>query len=186
MVTIVSLWLPILLSAVAVFVVSSLLHMVLRYHQNDFRRLPQEEAVLEALHKFSIPPGEYALPWCGSMAAMKDPAVQKKMADGPVGFFTVFPNGQPGMGAPLVQWFIYSLVVGIFAAYLTGHALQPGASYAEVLRFASCTAFLGYSLALVQVSIWYRRQWSTSIKNLIDGLIYGLVTGAIFGWLWPH
>jgi hypothetical protein len=97
MVTIVSLWLPILLSAVAVFVVSSLLHMVLRYHQNDFRRLPQEEAVLEALHKFSIPPGEYALPWCGSMAAMKDPAVQKKMADGPVGFFTVFPNGQPGV-----------------------------------------------------------------------------------------
>jgi len=47
MVSIVSLWLPILLSAAAVFILSSIIHMVLKYHNNDFKALPSEEPVMD-------------------------------------------------------------------------------------------------------------------------------------------
>ena len=49
MISIASLWLPILLAAVAVFAVSSIMHMFLGYHWNDLRRLPQQDALLDAV-----------------------------------------------------------------------------------------------------------------------------------------
>ena len=49
MVPLTSLWLPILLSAVVVFAASSIIHMVLPYHRNDFKKLPDEEGFLAAL-----------------------------------------------------------------------------------------------------------------------------------------
>jgi hypothetical protein len=55
-----------------------------------------------------------------------------------------------------------------------------------VFRFAGTTAFIGYSVALWQMSIWYRRAWSTTIKATVDGLIYALLTAGVFGWLWPR
>jgi len=99
---------------------------------------------------------------------------------------TVMPSGPISMGASLVQWFIYSLVVGFFAAYVVGHALPVGAGYPEVFRLAGVTAFIGYALALWQISIWYRRSWGTTLRATIDGLIYALLTGGTFGWLWPR
>ncbi len=67
-----------------------------------------------------------------------------------------------------------------------GRALGPGANYLHVFRFAGATAFLGYAGALSQMSIWYRRAWSLTIKSSFDGLIYGLLTAGTFGWLWPR
>ena len=90
------------------------------------------------------------------------------------------------MGRSLALWFVYAIVVGIFAAYIAGHALAPGTRYAEVLRFAGCTAFLAYSLALLQNSIWYWRNWGATLRSMFDGLVYGLLTGAMFAWLWPR
>ena len=78
------------------------------------------------------------------------------------------------------------MVVGVFAAYLTGRALPTGAAYLKVFRFAGTTAFMGYSVALWQMSIWYRRAWSTTIKATVDGLIYALLTAGTFGWLGPR
>jgi hypothetical protein len=78
------------------------------------------------------------------------------------------------------------VVVEIFAAYIAGRALSAGAPYLHVFRFAGATAFVGYSLALWQMSIWYRRAWSSTIKATVDGLIYALLTGGVFGWLWPR
>ena len=186
MVPVLSLLIPIALSAVFVFIASSIIHMVLPIHRGDLRRLPREDEVREALRGFAIPPGDYAVPIAGSMAAMKDPAFQAKMNEGPVALITVGPNGPPTIGTSLILWFIYSLVVSVFAGYIAGSALQPGAPYAAVLRFAACTAFAGYSLALAQSSIWSRRSWMTTWKSMFDGLIYALLTGATFGWLWPH
>jgi hypothetical protein len=77
-------------------------------------------------------------------------------------------------------------VVSVFAAYITGRALGPGANYLEVFRFAGTTSFLGYSMALLQTSIWYKRNWGTTIRVMIDGLLYGLLTAGTFGWLWPR
>ena len=117
---------------------------------------------------------------------MKSPEFVAKMNAGPVLVMTVRPGGPPSMGRSLALWFAYAIVVGVFAAYMAGRALGPGAPYREVFRFAGCTAFLGYSLALLQNSIWYWRNWSATLKSVFDGLVYGLVTAGIFGWLWPR
>ena len=186
MVYLTSLWLPILLSAVLVFIVSSILHMALPYHRSDYKKLAAEDKVLEALRKFDIPPGDYLFPCAGTAKAMKDPAFLDKMNKGPVGVMTVMKSGPPSMVPSLSMWFLYLLVVGVFAAYIAGRALAPGAPYLAVFRFAGCTAFIGYSLALWQHSIWYKRSWSTTIKSTLDGLVYALVTAGVFGWLWPR
>jgi hypothetical protein len=187
MVPMLSLWLPIVASAVAVFILSSVVHMVLRYHSGDFGKLPDEEAVMAALRPFKIPPGDYGMPRAGSMAAMKDPAFQEKRKAGPAAFMTILkyePDG--GMGAALGQWFVYCLVVGLFAGYLCHVSLPLEVGPRAVFRMAGCVAFLGYGIALVQSSIWYRRAWSTTLKNLFDGLLYAAATGGVFAWLWPH
>jgi hypothetical protein len=185
MVELVSLWLPILLSAVFVFVVSSIIHMALPYHNSDFRGVPSEDEVMDALGNFNIPPGDYAVPHAGSYEAMRSEAYKAKLNKGPVAWMTVTETGTPKMGKSLFQWFIYCLIVGIFAAYITSRALPPGAYYLSVFRFAGATAFAGYSLALLQNSIWYRRSWWTTLKSVFDGLIFSLVTAGTFGWLWP-
>ncbi len=186
MVPIPALWLPILLSAVIVFVVSSIIHMMLPYHRNNVAQLPKEDEVAEALRRFDIPPGDYMLPRAGSPEAMRQPAFIEKMTKGPVLSMTVVKNGPPNMAPFLIQWFVYCILVGIFAAYLAGRALEPGAHYLQVFRFAGATAFIGYAVALWQDSIWYQRKWSTTIKFTVDGLLYGLLTGGTFGWLWPR
>jgi hypothetical protein len=181
-----SLWLPILLSAVIVFIASSILHMVLPFHKSDYRRLPSEDEAMEALRKFRIPPGDYLVPCAGSPKDMKSPAFVEKMTKGPVAFMTVMPSGRPTMGAQFVQWFVYCVVIGIFAGYIAGRALGPGAPYLAVFRFAGCTAFVGYALALWQDTIWFKRNWISTLKSTFDGLVYGLLTAGMFGWLWPR
>lgn len=181
-----ALWLPIVLSAVLVFVASAIIHMVLGYHQADYSKLANEDQVMDALRPLNIPPGEYMAPRARSAKDMKDPEFCARMEKGPVFMLTMFPAGKFGMGKNLFQWFIFSLVVGGFAAYIAGRALPAGAPYGEAFRFAGATAFIGYSLAAWPMSIWYRRSWATTIRGTIDGLIYGLLTGGVFGWLWPR
>ena len=185
MVPIFALWLPILLAAVFVFIVSSIIHMLLPYHKSDFSGLPDEEKVMDDLRKYNIPPGEYHMPRAESTKEMSSPEYIEKMKKGPVAFMTVVENGPPNMGSSLILWFVYSIVVGIFAAYIGGRALGPGADYLAVFRFVGTTAFFAYTVGLWQNSIWYKRKWSTTIKNTADGLIYALVTAGTFGWLWP-
>lgn len=186
MVSLTALWLPILVSAVIVFLASSVLHMMLPWHRSDYRTLPEEADVLAALRRFSIPPGDYLAPCPSRHADMKSPEFLEKLAKGPVLFMTVMPSGAPGMGAQLAQWFLYCVVVSFFAAYIAGRALGPADSYLAVFRFAGTTAFVGYALALWQNTIWYKRNVVVTLKSTIDGLIYGLLTAGTFGWLWPR
>lgn len=185
MVAVTTLWIPILLSAVLVFVASSLLHMFLSYHANDFAKLPDEEQVRAGFRGVEIPPGDYVVPHAASPKEMGTPEYRAKTEEGPVAFLTIRKNEPPSMGPSLAQWFGYSVVVGVFVAYLTGRALPPGAEYLEVFRFSGAVAFVGYALALWQDSIWFGRKWSTTLKNTFDGLIYALLTAGVFGWLWP-
>lgn len=186
MVSVISLWLPILLSAIIVFVISSIIHMVLPYHRTDFSKLPDEDGVMNALRKFNIPPGDYVIPCAQTPNDMRTPEFLEKTKKGPVATMTVMKSGPPAMGASLAQWFVYCVVVGIFAAYLAGRAVGPGGEYLAVFRFAGTGAFAGYALALVQNSIWFKRKWSTTAKSVVDGLIYALLTAGTFGWLWPE
>lgn len=181
-----ALWLPILLSAVFVFLVSSVIHMAPLWHKHDYPRMPNEDAVRDALRPLAIPPGDYMVPRAQDMAEMKSAAFTDKLKQGPVVMFTVMPNGPMSMGRNLAMWFAYSLVVSVFSAYVAGRALSQGSPYLSVFRFAGVTAFAAYTLALWQMSIWYRRAWSITVKSTVDGLIYALVTAGTFGWLWPH
>lgn len=185
MVPIPSLWLPILLSAVFVFVLSSIAHMLLPYHRSDFAKLRDEDAAQEALRSLGIPPGDYMVP-CPGPEGMRTPGFLDRMKQGPILLMTVMPGGVPNMAPQLVQWFVYCLVVGLFGAYVASRALGPGAPFLAVLRFAGATSFAGYALALWQDSIWHRRKWTTSLKNTLDGFAYAIVTGATLGWLWPR
>lgn len=180
-----ALWLPIVVSAVFVYLASSIIHMVLPWHKGDYPRMPGEEKFRAAVGPMNIPPGDYIVPRCDSMAEMKSPEFLAKMKEGPVMVMTVMPNGQPSMARNLSQWFVYLLVVGVFAGYVAGRALPPGSEYLHVFRFAGATAFCAYSLALAQMSIWYQRGWRITLLSMFDGLIYALLTAGTFGWLWP-
>jgi hypothetical protein len=185
MVSIMSLWLPIVVAAVLVFVASSIIHTVLTYHDGDFDPVPNQDEVMDALRGFSIPPGDYVLPRPASRAERGSDEFKEKMNRGPIAFLNVFPSGPPKMGASLVQWAVYCIIVGIFAAYITSRAAGPGAEYLTVFRFAGATAFFCYSVALWQNSIWLKRKWSATFKSTFDGFIYALLTAGAFGWLWP-
>lgn len=181
-----ALWIPILLSAVIVFVVSSIIHMLTPWHKGDFRKLANEDQAMDAVRSLSIPPGDYLMPCPSSREEMQSPAFKEKASKGPRAVFTILPAGPVSMGKQLMLWFLYSVVVGIFAAYVTGRALPAGTDYLQVFRFAGVTAFLAYSGAQWQASIWYGRSWTTTIKSTIDGLLYGLLTAGTLGWLWPR
>ena len=181
-----ALWAPALLSAVFVFVLSSIIHMVLRYHRTDYGKVPSEDEAMAALRRLSIPPGDYMIPCGDGPKSMKDPEFLKKVELGPVGLLTILPPGGFAMGKRLVMWFAYSILVGLVAGHVAGCVLGPGTPYPEVFHVVGWVAFAGYALALWQNSIWHGTKWSTTIKMTFDGLLYALLTAGTFGWLWPR
>lgn len=186
MVPIHQLWLPIAVATVLVFVASNLVWMVLPHHKSDMRRLPDEPAALDALGKQGLKPGVYRFPWAGSMKEAKEPAFVEKLSRGPVGFLTIAPAGPFGMGRALGLWIAYLIVIGVCVAYLTGRVLPPGSPYLQVFRVAGTVAFLAYSGAHVPGAIWFGRPLGSALKDVADGLAYGLLTAGAFGWLWPR
>ncbi|MDT8341831.1 MAG: hypothetical protein RQ751_09990 [Longimicrobiales bacterium] len=186
MVSVGALWFPILVSAAVVFVASSVIHMFLPWHKGDFRQLPSEEAFRDAVRGVGdIPPGDYITPYAAGMKEAGTAEFRAKYEQGPVAILTVLPNRFPSMGPRFGQWFLYCAVVGIFTAYLTGVALGPGADYRAVFRIAGTAAFMGYGLAMAQGSIWLSRRWGTTLRGMADALVYGLLTGGVFGSMWP-
>jgi hypothetical protein len=186
MTSVLGLWLPILLSAVLVFVASSLIHMVLPWHKSDYPRLANEDALRDALRPLALPPGDYFVPRPATRDDLKSPEFAEKVKQGPVFVMTVMPNASFSMGRNLSMWFVYCLVVSLFAAYVASRTLAPGTPYPQVFRITGVTAFVGYALALWQMSIWYRRAWSLTIKATFDGLVYAMLSAGAFGWLWPR
>lgn len=183
MVTIASLWLPILVAAVLVFIASSLIHTVLPYHRSDFAAVPDESSVRAGLS--GVPAGDYVVPHAASNEERRSEEFTAKTKEGPVAFMTILPRGDMGMGASLVQWFLYCVLIGVFVAYLAGRTLAPGADYLSVFRITGTVAFTAYGLALPQSSIWLGRKWSSTLKSVFDALVYSLLTAGAFGWLWP-
>jgi len=181
-----ALWMPIVLAAVAVFLVSSILHMVLKYHRADYKKVPNEAEVLAGLSKAQLPPGYYHFPYCDSMKEMGTPEGIEKFRRGPVGTLTLLPNAPMAMGKTLGLWFVYCLVVSFFVAYLASRTLDPGISYLAVFRVVGATAFMAYGVGQLVSSIWMGVPWSNTLRAVFDGLLYALVTGGCFGWLWPR
>lgn len=185
MVTFAQLWLPILLSAVFVFFASAIFHMALKYHNSEYRGFSNEDEVRAAIRKGSPAPGLYFLPYFADMKDCNTPEAQQKLQEGPIAYVTISPAGLPKMGPQLGQWFVFAVVVSLVAAYVASRTLAPGTDYLSVFRVAGCVAFLAYGFAYIPTSIWFKRPWSATGKDLFDALVYGLLTGGTFGWLWP-
>jgi hypothetical protein len=180
-----ALWLPIVLSAVIVFVASSILHMVLPYHKSDYQKLPEEDKVLPVLRSAGLKHGLYVFPFC-TQKEMKSPAMIEKYNQGPVGMMTILRNGPPVMPKFLGLWFAYCLAVSLIVAHLAAHTVSPFETYRHVFRVVGVSSFLAYGMGTFVNSIWKGQTWSMTIKEVIDGLIYAALTAATFAWLWPH
>ena len=185
MVPLSALWLPIVLSAVIIFVASSIMHMALPYHKGDYKKLPDEDKVLPTLGATGITRGLYVFPFC-THKEMKSPEAVAKYEKGPVGMMIVFPNGAPFIPKFLGLWFGYCLVIAFFVAYLAAHTVAPGTYYLAVFRVVGTAAFLSFGLGPLANVIWKGYPWGFVLKEAIDGLIYGLLMAGTFGWLWPR
>lgn len=185
MVTLSSLWIAILLSAVVVWIASAVVWMVLPHHKSDFEALPDEEAARATLGAQGLAPGIYNVPHLDSMQQMKLPDAQRRFQEGPVAFITVLPKGTPAMGGKMALTFAFYLLVSVVVAYVTSRALSPGADYLAVFRLAGVTAWLAHGAAVIPDAIWFGKPWPVVAKQVLDGLAYALLTAGIFGWLWP-
>ena len=184
-ISLLDLWMPIALGTFLAWIASALIHIALKYHNSDYKQLSNEDDVMTAVRNGSPELGVHSFPYCVDMSQMQDEAMQKKFNDGPVGFLTVFPTGMPNMGKAIGQQIGYFLVGCVFIAYCATLALAPGADYLAVFRFVAAVGFLTFGWALIPFSIWYGHLWSTTAKYLFDALIYGLLVGGCFAWLWP-
>lgn len=184
--TLLQLWLPILVAAIAVFVASSLVHMVFKWHNSEYRALPNDDEVRKALGNADLTPGMYVTPHCVDMKDMGNEAMQEKFIKGPVAFITMRPPGAPAMGQYLTQWFILNIVVAALGAVIALLAFGIQADAAQAGHLIGIFTMIAYGCGSVQDSIWMGRSWSETLKNLLDAAIYGAVTGLAFWQLWPH
>ena len=183
MVALSALWLPILVSAVIVFIASNILWMALPFwHRHDYGQLPDEKTVLDAL--VPAKSGQYIVPCVNWNKLSADD--KKALEARPMAFVLMRNPAQFNMGVALGQYFAYAIVVAIFVAYIAGRARGVGTPYLEIFRFAGTVGFLPFGFRSVTDSIWYGKPWLVTFKEIIDGLIYGLLMGGVFGWLWPR
>jgi hypothetical protein len=177
------LWLPIVLAAITVFMVSSLIWTVVQYHNSDWHGLDDEDAARTVFK--NQPPGQYAVPYAADNRARASETWQQKYREGPVAMITVMQNGNVNMAGQLIQWFVYCLVISVFVAYVAGSTLSIGSDYLKVYQVTSTVAFLAYGGMTGIRKIWFGQPTGSALKDLVDALIYGLLTAGFFGWLWP-
>ncbi|MBE2215993.1 MAG: hypothetical protein IAE82_19120 [Opitutaceae bacterium] len=181
-----ALWLPILLSAVVVFFISSLVHMVFKWHAPDYRGFSNEDAVRAAIRAGHPAPGPYVVPYCSDMKEMGSEAMQAKYRDGPVGYVTLAPNGSPNIGKSLLVWFVFTVVIAKVAAFVATQAygLDPTKAGAAAW-LAGVVSFVAYGFGTITESIWMARPWTSSAKYLLDAALYATASAFVFFWLWP-
>lgn len=181
------LWLPTVLSAVAVFILSSIIHMVVPWHKNDYAKFPDEAGVLDALRGYNLPPGEYMAPAPAGRGDMSSPEFQAKVKRGPLVILNIQSGDSISMGRPLILWFGYVLVVSALAGHVAVVATggDPAIHTRTIFHTVGLAALLAYAGALWQQTIWFRKPALTSFKATFDALIYALTTAVIFVYFWP-
>ncbi|MBX3394363.1 MAG: hypothetical protein KF841_03245 [Phycisphaerae bacterium] len=181
----ISLWLPILISAAAVWIVAAIVWMALPHHKKDFIALPDEDAFMDDLRKRGIPPGNYVFPDFRGRDAMKSPNVCKALEEGPVGHLSIW-RPPLGMGGKMFGTFVVYLVVSTLIAYLASVTLPKPADFARVFHVVGTAGILAYSFSHIPNAIWFGAYRRTIVASIIDGIVFGCITGAIFAWRWPH
>lgn len=183
-----ALWLPIVVSAVGIFVASSLIHMVFKWHQPDFKQFPNEDDVRAAIRAGNTQGGgEYTIPYCASPNDMAKPEMQKKYAEGPIAVVTAWPPGEKiNMGKTLSLWFALNLAVSAIIGYVAYKALLVPDTWGQVARLTSGLAFLAYAAGSFQYGIWWGKPWKSVSKDVLDAAIYAAITGVAFAMLWAR
>lgn len=185
MVAITALWLPILLSAVVVFIVSAAVWMAMPHHRNDFAPAADQDALMDAVRSSTPGPGMYYFPWATD-GDQNSPEYKEQVRAGPVGILRVRdPEAALNMGPAMLKSVLLYLVVGVFVAYLASVTLEPGAAYLSVFQVTGTAAFMAYGFIGYQEAIWFGLPAKVAFKHSLDGLAYALLTAGIFGWLWP-
>jgi hypothetical protein len=183
--TLAQLWMPILVTAILVFLASSLIHMVFKWHNSEYRKLANEDEVMAAVRAGAPTPGQYVMPHCADMKLMRDEAMQRKFRDGPVGLLTLRRNGAPHVGGSLLRWFVFVLAVAAIAGVVAAQAVGlPGNNRAGG-HLVGMISLLTYAGGSVQNGIWMGRPWTAVAKDLLDSLIYATISALTFMWLWP-
>ena len=183
MVSLAALWMPIVVSAVFVFIASSIIWMVLPIHKSDFSKLPDEEKVMQVIREQKLPTGMYSYPHCNHKD-MKNPEMVAKYKVGPWGCITA-ASTPPNMGIALGMWLVNLLIITTGVAFLASKTFIPGSDYMKVFTFVAIAAFLGHGGGILCDSIWKGRPWKAMPSTLFDAVVYALLTAGTFGWLWP-
>ena len=186
MVPVTHLWLAILLSSVFVFLASFVVHMVFKWHNRDYRGLPNEDEVRAAIARGNPEPGQYVLPYCLDMNEHKTPEMQLKFKAGPLVQLYLKAGAAPDLGGALAKWFAFNLVLSCCIGYLLSRVLTTDTPCLQVFRVAATISFLVHAGGAFPAAIWMGKPWRIALKEAADGLFYGLVTGAAFGCLWPR
>jgi hypothetical protein len=177
---------PALLSAVAIFFMSSLIHMFSPWHKSDYSSVSDEDGLQAAMRPFNLTPDDYIVPRPKGMEGMKSPEYLERRNKGPVIVMTVMPSGTSFSMAPkMISWFVYVVAISLIAGCVAAGARGPGAEFQTVFHFVGVVSFIGYAGGLFPASIWFNKKWSTTCKSVVDSLIYAVITGLIFGWRWP-
>ncbi len=184
-VTLSQLWLPILLAGIFCWFASALIHMLIKYHNADYKKLSNEEQVGDAIREGNPKPGLYHMPHCPDMKDMQNEDMQEKLKKGPIAMISVFENGLPPMGKLLGQQFMFFLIGCLLVAYVATITLTSASDFMGVFRLSFVVSFLTFGYGLLPYSIWLGQPWSNSLRYLIDALIYAAVVAATFSWLWP-
>jgi len=176
-----SLWLPTLLAAVAVFVASSAIHMLFKWHNRDYRKLPNEEAVRAAINAGRPGPGLYVLPYYLEGNECSTEEAQARFREGPVGKLTLRRPGPMSVGPMLLQWFVLNLAVAFVAACMAVGSMSAH----QAAHTTGLATLLAYGAGAISEAIWMGKPWAATLKDLLDASIYAVATAAVFLWLWP-
>src|SRR5215216_2272856 len=163
-----ALWVPILLAAVLMFVVSSIAWTVLPHHKRDWAKVPNEPAAVTALT--GVARGQYVLP--------------KEHMHSDWAAFLLVRDRRASMGKSLFLHFLNQLMIAILTGYILYYALPPEADYLRVFRVAGTALLLGQVGALFSRSIFWGWSWRSTLKEVVDGIVYALLAAGVFGWWW--
>lgn len=181
------LWAPIVLSAVIAWIVSAIIWTVAPHRKAEWSGVTDEERFLGTIRSMSLGAGYYMFPFCGDAAQMKDEAFKKRWNEGPIGVLHVWSHRR-SMGACMIGSFVFNLVASVFIAYIAWNSLdgRAGLDYLKVFQITGATAFMAYSFALIPGGIWFGKPIRSMVYDVVEGLVIGLLTGGVFGWLWAY
>lgn len=177
------LWLPILVCGVAVFMCSFLVWAVLPHHRDDWAALPNAESFRDDLKARGIAPGMYIFPKMGGKEC-NTPEGKANFERAPAGVITVFAKSS--MPKNMFCTFLVFLIASVLIAYVAWH-IRPdlAGGFADRFQVLGTLGILTYCFSFLPNMIWFQSGKRAMVNGIVDGVLYGVVTGATFSWLWP-